>query len=136
MNQPIILLVMTFGKVKKTILTEETAKLKSGIMTFNAHTLKKLASTGRVKEDRVKGRRVIKIGGTGNQDRKSYIILFVHEDATDGDVRVMIVGKNIGGITLNFAKDAETVIDSEFTAEPCDGEGTLIIYEEEILKSA
>ncbi len=124
------------GYAKKTILTKEEAAVKSGIMTWNGETLKKLVSTGRVTEDPGKGIRTIKIGGTNNQDGKSYVIHFVHKDKIDGDVRVTIVGKNQAGFTLAFAKDKESVIDAEFKAEPCDDEGTLIIYQEEILKTA
>lgn len=118
------------GKVKKTIITKEEAKLKSGIMTWNAETLKKLSSTGRVTEK--EGIRIIKIGGIGNNNNTSYVIHFVHKDAVDGDVRVTVVGKNTAGFTLAFAKDKETVIDAEFEAVPSDNEGTLIIYQEEI----
>lgn len=123
------------GVVKKTILTKEESKLKSGIMTWNAKTLDKLASTGRVTEDTEKGIRTIKIGGTLNQNGKSYVIHFFHEDKIDGNVWVTIVGKNTAGFELSFAKDKETIIDAEFTAEPCDDEGTLIVYEEEIEKA-
>lgn len=120
------------GKVKKTIITKEEAKLKSGVMTWNAQTLKQLVATGRVTEDTAKGIRTIKIGGISNNDNKNYIIHFVHKDNIDGDVRVTIVGKNTAGFTLAFAKDKETVIDAEFEAIPSDDEGTLIIYKEEI----
>lgn len=120
------------GKVKKNIITKEEAKLKSGIMTWNAKTLEQLSATGRVTEDKVKGVRTIKIGGIDNNDNKKYIIHFVHKDAVDGDVRLTIVGKNTAGFTLAFAKDKETVIDAEFEAMPSDDEGTLIIYQEEI----
>lgn len=124
------------GYVKKTIVTKEEASLKSGILTWNAKTLQKLVNTGRVTEDTIQGIRTIKIGGTNNQDGKRYIIHFVHKDTVDGDVRVTIVGKNQAGFTLAFQKDKETVIDAEFSAEPCDDEGTLIIYKEEILRTA
>ena len=67
---------------------------------------------------------------------KSYVIRFLHEDAVDGDVRVTIVGQNTSGFTLAFAKDAETVIDAEFSALPNDANGTLIIVEEEIPATA
>ena len=49
------------GKVSKTIITEEEATFKSGIMTWCANTLKKLCDTGRVSESGKK--RTIKIGG-------------------------------------------------------------------------
>ena len=52
------------------------------------------------------------------------------EDAADGDLRVTIVGKNQAGFELAFAKDAETVIDAEFTAFANDNEGTLIQIDE------
>lgn len=119
------------GYVSKTILTQEEAKLKSGVMTFNGDTLTKLCSTGRVTE--TEGKRTVLIGGAGNQDGKSYIIRFVHNDPVDGDVRVTIVGRNEAGFSLSYAKDKETVIDAEFKAlAKLDTDGTLIKYEETI----
>jgi hypothetical protein len=62
-----------------------------------------------------------------------YLVRFLHEDPIDGDVRISIVGQNQAGFTLAFAKDAETVVDAEFKANPAvDNEGTLVIIEEEI----
>ena len=120
------------GVVSKSNLTKEEATLKSGILTFNANTLNKLCATGRVTD---KGnRRIIKIGGTGNQNRKKYLLRFLHEDDEDGNIRVTIVGKNEAGFSMAFTKDKETVIDAEFTAQPLDNEGTLIIYDEEIIQ--
>lgn len=118
------------GVVVKTILTEEEVIFKSGILTFDGNTLNTLCETGRVSEDTAKKIRTVKIGGTKNANRKSYIIHFVHKDPVDGDVRITIVGKNQAGFTLSFAKDKETVIDAEFKALPQDGEGTLIKYQE------
>lgn len=117
------------GIVQKTVLTDEEATLKSGVMTWNAEVLQKLCATGRVTTaEKV---RTLKIGGVGNQDGKNYVIHFVHEDA-EGDIRLTIVGRNEAGFTLSFAKDKETVIDAEFKAQPkLDTEGTLIIYKEE-----
>ncbi len=120
------------GLVKKQILTKEEVSLKSGIMTWNGDTLKRLVSTARVTENGVTNKRLVKIGGVGNQDGKRYVVRFVHEDATDGDVRVTIVGGNQGELALSFAKDKETVIDAEFIAVPHDSEGTLVLFEEDI----
>lgn len=119
------------GRVSKTIITEEEATLKSGIMTWCGKTLKRLCSTARVTETSTK--RTVKIGGLSNYDGKKYLLRFVHEDPVDGDIRVTIVGQNQSGFTLKFIKDKETVIDAEFLAEPCDNEGTLIIYDEELV---
>ena len=120
-----------FGVVSKKIITEEEAILKSGIMTWNGDTLKKLCSTAKVTEDKTKKIRTVKIGGAKNYDGKKYVIHFVHEDAVDGDIRVDIVGSNEAGFEMAFAKDKETVINAEFKAQPHDSDGTLIVYREE-----
>lgn len=122
------------GYVQKTILTEEEATLKSGLITFDGNALTKLSATARVSETETK--RTTKIGGVGNDDGKKYLIRFLHEDAVDGDIRVTVVGRNEAGFTLSFAKDSATVIDAEFKAHPMDGEGTLIQYDEEIKGAA
>ena len=118
------------GFVVKKMLTEEEAILKSGVMTWNGETLKKLCSTARVSE--VGGFKVVKIGGTSNYDGARYIVRFLHEDAVDGDIRITIVGSNEAGFEMSFAKDKETVINAEFKAMPMDAEGTLIEYKEEV----
>lgn len=118
------------GLVSKIVMTDEEVTLKSGIMTWNGTTLKKLCSTARVTE--ALGKRTVKIGGIANQDRKSYVIRFVHKDAIDGDIRITIVGSNQAGFSLAFLKDKETIIDAEFKALPHDTEGTKIIFEEQI----
>lgn len=119
------------GVIEKNILTEEEATFKSGVLTWNGKTLEKLCSTARVEESA--GKRIVKIGGLANQNGKNYLIRFVHEDATDGNIRLTIVGSNQAGFKLAFAKGKETVVDAEFKALPLDSEGTRIIYEEEII---
>lgn len=126
------------GKVAKTTITEEEATLKSGLMTFCGNTLEKLCDTARVsiKEKTLSktGRRIVKVGGVGNRKNSKYVIVFHHEDPVDGDIWITIVGNNQAGFTLAFAKDKETVVDAEFKALPMDGDGTLILYEEEIVE--
>lgn len=116
--------------VTKSILTSEEVKLKSGVLTWTGNTLAKLCETARVTES--ENKRTVKIGGIANATGKQHLIRFVHEDMTDGNVRITIVGNNEAGITLAFTKDKETVIDAEFTAQALDNEGTKLIYEEEI----
>ena len=118
------------GYVAKKIITGEEVILSSGIMTWNGSTLAKLCSTARVTEtDRV---RTVKIGGAANYDHKQYVIHFLHEDAADGDIRITLVGSNENGFEMAFAKDQETVINAEFKAMPCDTDGTLVIYKEDM----
>ena len=122
------------GKAVKTIITEEEATLKSGVITWNGKTLAQLCSTARVTE--ANGIRTVKIGGVGNHDGKSYALCFHHTDKIDGDVWVVVRAVNQGGFSLAFAKDKETVIDAEFKCLPQDNEGTLIQYHEEIAAQA
>lgn len=119
------------GRRTKEILTDEEAKLKSGVITWNGKTLAKVCSTARVTE--ANGKRTVKIGGIKNHDGKKWLLRFVHKDAEDGDCRLTIVGSNESGFTLAFTKDKETTIDAEFKAFPHDEDGTLIRYDEEIL---
>lgn len=118
------------GMVTKTIITDEECTLKSGVMTWCGKTLAKLCATARVTE--VLGIRTVKIGGIANNNGKKYVIRFVHEDVTDGNIRVTVIGNNQAGFTLAFAKNKETVVDAQFKAQPQDAEGTLILYTEEI----
>lgn len=124
------------GKVSKTIITEEEATLTAGLMTFSGKTLDKLVDTARESEKTVNGKkyRVVKVGGVANRKGKKYIICFHHVDPVDGDIYVMIVGNNQAGFELSFAKDAATVVNAEFHAMPMDSEGTLIVYEEEVIE--
>lgn len=119
------------GYVVKTIITEETAILKSGVMTWNGNTLNKLCDTGRVTENTSKKLRTVKIGGIGNANGAKYVICFHHEDEIDGDIWVVVVGQNQAGFSLAFAKDSETVINAEFKCLAQDSDGTLITYIEE-----
>ena len=125
-------------KIQKTVITDEEATMKSGLMTFCGNTLEKICDTARVsyaeKTSTKKKRRIVKVCGGNNQGRKKYVICFHHEDPVDGDIWVMIVGNNQAGFSLAFANDKETVVDAEFTALPQDKEGTLIHYEEEVLE--
>ena len=122
------------GKVVKTVITEEEATLKSGVLTWNGKTLAQLCSTARVTED--ESIRKVKIGGVANHNGKSYALCFHHTDNIDGDMWVVVRAVNQGGFSLAFTKDKETVIDAEFKCLPQDDEGTLIEYVEEIAESA
>ena len=124
------------NKVQKTILTEEEAKLTCGIITWNANTLKKLCANGTVTETAASGttpgKRTLKIGGLENQNIENFAFRFVNKDATDGDIRITVVGNNQSGITMTWAKDTETAINPEIVCAPM-SDGTLIMFEEEVI---
>lgn len=120
-----------FGVVRKVITTSENATLKTGLITWNGATLQKLIDRCSVTEDETNHVRITKIGGVGHAQGKYYIAVFHHKDATDGDLWVVIVGRNTAGATLTFAMDSGTQVEPEFTAIPHDTDGTLItLYEE------
>lgn len=118
------------GLVSKIITTNEEALLKCGLLTWNGETLQKLID--RCKSTTEGGKRVTKIGGAGNSQGGYYAICFHHEDKTDGDLWVLIKGRNTAGVTLTFASDAGTVVEPEFKAMPHDKDGTLIELTEEV----
>lgn len=118
------------GRVSKIITTSEEVILKGGLLTWNGTTLQKLIDRCKVTE--ASGKRIVKIGGAGNSQGKNYAICFHHKDATDGDLWILIIGRNTAGATLTFAKDAGTVLEPEFKAMPQDDEGTLVQLIEEL----
>lgn len=118
------------GHIVKEVLTDEEATFKTGLFTWNGETLSKLCSTARVE---TKGKyRILKVGGTDNDNGKQYVILFVHKDPVEGNCYLVIVGRNSAGFTITWATDSATVIDAEFSCKPQDDEGTLIQFAEEI----
>lgn len=118
------------GYVSKVITTSEEAILKCGLLTWNGTTLQKLID--RCKSTESAGKRTTKIGGVGNAQGGYYAICFMHEDKTDGNLWILIKGRNTAGATLTFAADSGTVIEPEFKAMPHDNDGTLIELIEEI----
>lgn len=117
--------------MSKIITTSEEAILKLGLLTWNGETLKYLADRCAVTE--ASGKRTIHIGGAGNSQGKEWVICFKHEDKKDGNLWVLLRGKNTAGFTLTFAADSGTVVEPEFKALPQpDGKGTLITMIEEI----
>lgn len=118
------------GYVSKIITTNEDAVLKCGLLTWNGTTLKKLLD--RCSSTEASGKRTTKIGGAGNAQGGYYAICFHHEDKTDGDLWILIKGRNTAGATLTFATDAGTTVEPEFKALPHDSDGTLVELIEEI----
>lgn len=118
------------GLVHKLITTSEEALLRCGLLTWNGETLAKLID--RCKTTTEGGKRVTKIGGAGNAQGKFYAICFHHEDKVDGDLWLIIKGRNTAGASLTFATDEGTVVEPEFKAIPHDEDGTLIELIEEV----
>lgn len=118
------------GYVSKIITTSEEALLKCGLITWNGTTLTKLVD--RATSSEASGKRTTKIGGAGNAQGGYYAICFMHEDKTDGNLWVLIKGRNTAGFTLTFSAEEGTLVEPEFKALPHDDNGTLIELIEEI----
>ena len=117
------------GYVSKVITTSEEALLRCGLLTWNGATLQKLID--RCKSTDTNGKRTTKIGGAGNTQGGYYAICFMHEDKVDGNLWILIKGRNTAGATLTFAVDGGTVVEPEFKALPHDDAGTLVELIEE-----
>lgn len=122
------------GYVTKVVTTSEEAILKLGLLTWNGVTLQKLADRCKVTEG--DGIRTINIGGVGNAQGKEWVVCFAHEDKKDGNLWVLVRGRNNAGMTLTFAVDAGTKLEPEFKALPHDDNGTLITIIEETTAAA
>lgn len=118
------------GLASKVITTSEDVKLKCGLLTWTGDTINVLIDRSKVTE--AAGVRTTKIGGAGNAKGKYYVLVFHHEDKTDGDLWVVIVGRNTAGLSVAFATDAGSLIEPEFTAKPHDADGTLVVIYEEL----
>ena len=103
--------------------------VKLGLLTWNGKTLEYLADRCTVTEGN--GIRTIKIGGAGNSQGKEWALCLFHEDKKDGNLWVLIRGRNNTGLTLTLASDAGTVLEPEFKAMPQDDKGTLLTIIEE-----
>ena len=114
------------GRFTKTITQEETVTLGCGLITVGLKMLEVLADSGRVISNSGK-KSFIKIGGTENSKNASYLIIFEHLDAKDGNIYVILIGKNTAELSIAFAPGAETVLNPTFTAEGMDDEGTKLI---------
>lgn len=117
------------GLASKVITTKEEVKLKCGLLTWTGDTINVLVDRSKVTTEN--GVRTTKIGGAGNAKGKYYVLVFHHEDKTDGDLWVVLVGRNTVGLSLTFASEAGAVIEPEFTAKPHDDNGTLVVIYEE-----
>lgn len=123
------------GKAKKRKLTGESATIGYGNITWNGNTLSKLIATARTNE--TSSKRTTKIGGISNDNGKRYLIRGVYKDGVDGDVRITGVGVNTGGWESVYSPTQESVINATFELEPrMDNEGTLLVYEEEVIETA
>lgn len=112
------------GKASRTELTEETASLAFGLITFDEETIGKMIPTSRTSITGGKSRTLI--GGIENNNGKVYLVRAVHKDKEKGDIRYTIIGKNVSGFLASYKPNQETTITPSITAEPFE-DGTLAV---------
>lgn len=117
------------GKASRSDLTDDSATLSFGLITWNGDTIVKIVptATAEISEDKTKRRTLI--GGVANKNDKLYMIRAVHKDKVKGDVRYTIIGKNINGFAASYKPGSETTITPSIKAEPFD-DGHLIVMDE------
>lgn len=123
------------GRVKKTIITKETVLFKSGLMTWIKTFMQAIIQTARIDETTKQGHRIYKLGGLSNLNKTRYLWRFVHTRDDGRKLRITVTGKNTGTISLAFQPENETVVDAEITADTLDSAGTLVILDDELLKT-
>lgn len=114
------------GIVFKRFITSEAVSFKTGVLTWNIETLKKLVNN----ETATTSNKIttVKIGSAGFNEMDEYFIVFEHVEAT-GTMRIAMLGTSDNGLTLAYQPDKECVIDAEFNAVAADSDGTLLIIE-------
>lgn len=124
------------GRVKRTILTKEDVKLKTGLITWAENWFRALIPTARVDTTSKAGHRVIKLGGLSKQSHTKWLYRFVHTRDDGRKLRITVTGKNVGTVSLKFDTENPTTVDAEVAAESLDGDGTLVIYDDELPASS
>ena len=111
------------------VISEEVT-FKSGILTWDMESLKKLIAKGTYANSVENGTRTLSLGGQGARLMDEYVIRFVHTYTDGNKLRVTLVGTASNGFSLAFAPDKETVIDAEFRAKAHGSAGVQLILEE------
>lgn len=116
------------GIAKRTELTEETASISFGLITWNGDTVTKIVPTA--SSEIKNGKRRTFIGGINNADDTLYLVRAVHKDKIKGDVRYTMLGKNLQGFAAAYKPSQECVVTPKIEAEPFD-DGRLLILDED-----
>lgn len=116
------------GKAARNEMTDDSATISFGLITWNGDTVTKLVPTATATITGSKRRTLI--GGAANKNDKIYLIRAVHKDDVKGDVRYTLLGKNVNGFAAAYKPGQETTITPNITAEPFD-DGRLVVLDEE-----
>lgn len=126
------------GMVRRVFQVKAGAEMKTGLLTFTIKSLAALMSVGAITENQAStsenGMVTLKLSG-GKESLKRFCVAFVYEDGdTNLKTFVGMVASNIAPLTLNFAKDKETVVDLTFNGESNGVDTTILTIAEETAK--
>ena len=122
------------GKASRSEMTDDSAAISFGLITWNGDTISKLVPTASVTV--TEGKRRTLIGGVTNSDGKRYLIRAVHKDKEKGDVRYTMIGKNVNGFAASYKPGQETTITPNISAEPFDDGRLIVLDEDEVIDIA
>ena len=114
------------GEVDENIITSDAGSLQLGTLTVSEKVLKSTNETARVVVSKKGDGKILKLGGISNATGQKYFIGFKHEDPVQGDLLVVIAGKNNGELNLTFNADSETILQPTFACSPLDDEGSKV----------
>lgn len=124
------------GYLKKTTVTKEDVKFKTGVITWADAFFQMMISTARIDYTTKPGHRITKIGGLKHKTKKNFALRFVHIYDDGRKLRVTVTGRNTAEAALAFATDNPTQIDAEISAQALDQEGTLVIIDQDLKAEA
>lgn len=120
------------GLAGRSEMTDDSAQISFGLITWNGSTLEKLLPTALVDLAQDGKTRTTRIGGVGNANSQLYLIRAVHRDKEKGDVRYTMLGRNINGFAASYKPGQATTLSPSIEAEPFD-DGRLLIMNEVII---
>jgi len=120
------------GKASRTEMTDDSAYMSWGLITWNGAGITKLISTASCTTSgtgaNIKRRTLI--GGAANDNGKTYLFRAVHKDKVKGDVRYTMIGKNISGFAAAYKPGQATTITPRVQASPF-SDGCLLVMDED-----
>jgi len=115
------------GEMRVNLITKETGTCNFALFNANSETVAKWYPTGRTNTVATEHGNVdiAKVGGIENMDDSLFIIIFHHQDTTNGDTIAVSVGKNMQGFDAEWTPEKVTPFACQFECQPYDDSGSL-----------
>jgi hypothetical protein len=121
-----------FGIIQRSKLTAEEATFKASLIAWSASDFNTRLYLQPALLRR-RGTALLKSAVWARTTARSIFFALCIRTRSTAHVRLTIVGTQTGGFKLNFKPDDAGNMDLEITAQASDSEGTLIVYDEEVL---